>query len=260
MGRRSMQPVPMLYLVVIVLGLTVGLALQFTLGFAWYIAPLVFFVLVWGFFFSTIWWGNRAGLGTLREDLMWQLSPERGMRMRRERISRQLRDSPLRFFRFAGESFSYSVMSFESSAGVLESVAVRCVSPEQLERERLSGPDEQLDDVWIVQVRSRESLAADDEDAVPQSELAYLVEDCVEQSIDTEEWQPMSFDLDGRSVDGWSVSNERCIGAYCAFGEQWIIALYSPAPATERAPGPLQERIELCEITDRERLAAEAAG
>ena len=262
MGHRTMQPVPMLYLMVLVLGLVVGLVLQFTLGLAWYIAPLAFFALTWVFFFSTIWWGNRAGRGTLREDLIGQLFPEHGKRMRRERITRQFRESPLRFFAFAGESFPYSLFFFQDSNGTLESVAVRCVSPEQIERERLSGPDEALDDVCVVKVMSREALAAEeaDEDAVPQRELAYLVEDFVEVSLEPGAWRPMTFDLDGRSVDGWSVSNERCIGAYCAFGEQWIIALYSPAPATERAPGPLQERIELCEITDRETLAAEAAG
>lgn len=271
MRRRSVHPVPVLYLVVLVIGTIVGVVLQLTLGVPWFIAPLVFFVLAWGYFFSSIWWGPQSHHETLREAVITQLSPERGRIIRRQRVTQLFRDSTLRWFTAADDGLDYELLSFQSSADMVDSMTLRCAAPEDLRGEGRAAP-------LVVGVNHR--LQEDAESSQPRDELRDLfasleidVDDEVTDEstheafrrgyerrmrfIDEIDWQPLTFEVEGELIEGYGTEGPRFTLGYCALPHQWIIAVHTLPPHPGRDSGVASAAFRLREISDRETFIAE---
>jgi hypothetical protein len=83
MARRGVIPVPMFYVVVGVVGLAIGVALQFALGVWWLLPPILLLAISWLFFFTSIWWHRPGRRPTsLRTELLTVIDPEKGMKAR----------------------------------------------------------------------------------------------------------------------------------------------------------------------------------
>jgi hypothetical protein len=92
--RRRSQPVPLTYLFAAGVGVLIGIALQFTLGWSWWAVALVFLAGVWLLFASTAFWG-RPFLGrTMRSELADALDPAGATRRHTAEMERRFRSAP----------------------------------------------------------------------------------------------------------------------------------------------------------------------
>jgi hypothetical protein len=118
MASRGVIPAPMFYVVVGVVGLAIGVALQFALGVWWLLPPLLLLAISWLFFFTSIWW-HRPGLRTtsLRTELLTVIDPEKGMKARQLEEQRLLIASGLPLFEVEGWSGPVTLGGWGSSNG-----------------------------------------------------------------------------------------------------------------------------------------------
>jgi hypothetical protein len=125
MARRGVIPVPMLYVVVGVVGLAIGVALQFALGVWWLLPPLLLLAISWLFFFTSIWW-HRPGLRTtsLRTELLTVIDPEKGMKARRSEEQQLLMASGLPLFEVEGWSGPVTLGGWGGSNGHVDYVGL----------------------------------------------------------------------------------------------------------------------------------------
>ncbi|MEO7122870.1 MAG: hypothetical protein ABI400_07075 [Lacisediminihabitans sp.] len=124
-SHRGVIPVPMFYVVVGVVGLAIGVALQFTLGVWWLLPPILLLAISWLFFFTSIWW-HRPGLRStsLRTELLAIIDPERGIKARQVEEQQLLMASGLPLFEVEGWSGPVSLGGWGSSNGRLNYVAL----------------------------------------------------------------------------------------------------------------------------------------
>lgn len=95
--RRSMQPVPVLYVAVAGVGTVLGLGTRRLLGRWWWAVPLAALSGTWLFFLSSALWGP-PGRGSLLTDLLMVVSSRRGRARQRAEQEERYRRVPFPLF------------------------------------------------------------------------------------------------------------------------------------------------------------------
>jgi hypothetical protein len=87
--RRTMTPVPVVYLAALVVGTALGLVAQLLFGWPWWLVAAGLAVAVWLFFASTAVWGARGWGPSLATDLLRVVRPHKAMeRDQRQEVER----------------------------------------------------------------------------------------------------------------------------------------------------------------------------
>lgn len=116
-NRRTIHPVPLLYIAVAGAGSLVGLALRRLTGIRWWIAPAFLLAAGWSFVFSTIWWGKHRRDEPLSEELLAAVAPRRAAARRRAARIQEMLDSEIPFFSLKGASELPRLVSYGSGSG-----------------------------------------------------------------------------------------------------------------------------------------------
>lgn len=122
MGHRTAHPVPITYVFAAALGLIVGLVLQFTIGFPWWIPTIAAPIIAWLVFFSSIWWPTPGNRRSLRQSLRDITHPAEASERHRAEHERMLRESTLPWLWFAQVPDENVMPGGSSSDGVVDAI------------------------------------------------------------------------------------------------------------------------------------------
>ena len=96
---RSMEPVPLTYVMAVLVGAVVGVVANVVLGWMWWLVAGVFVVSVWLFFMASAFWGPGSSIA---DDVWRAVNPERAVARSNERLERAVREDWLRAYGVEG--------------------------------------------------------------------------------------------------------------------------------------------------------------
>lgn len=179
---RSMVPVPLTYLMAILVGGGLGVILNIAVGWPWWLVAVGLFAAVWLFFFASALWGPGRTLGN---DLLRVIDPQRARARRINRLEDAVTTGRLVCFEVADWDGSRSIGGWGGSR--------------QPERVTLHHGEPQLDDFWVsIATRSTKHVGGANRNR----------DRLIRQLLRTAEGQPPD-DLDVVEQHQWRIQQHR---------------------------------------------------
>jgi hypothetical protein len=225
MAGRGVIPVPMFYVVVGVVGLAIGVALQFALGVWWLLPPILLLAISWLFFFTSIWWhrpGRRPGL---RTELLTVIDPEKGMKARQLEEQQLLMASGLPLFEVEGWSGPVSLGDWGSTNGHVNYVGLAFAdkpgAPPIVTVATMTTDGDDSDRVREHLLGDLAGLVLNDEPAdTPDSALA--AHGRVSADVHARQWREGVIRVDGTELPAYQLRVGERSASYAAADGIWV--------------------------------------
>ncbi len=233
MARRGVIPVPMFYVVVGVVGLAIGVALQFALGVWWLLPPILLLAISWLFFFTSIWWHRpRRRPTSLRTELLTVIDPEKGMKARQLEEQQLLMASGLPLFEVEGWSGPVALGGWGSSNGHVNYVGLAFAdkpeAPPIVTVGTMTTDGDDSDRVREHLLGELAGLVLNDEPAdTPDSALA--AHGRVSADVHARQWREGVIRVDGTELSAYQLRVGERSASYAAVDGIWVTITASRA-------------------------------
>jgi hypothetical protein len=225
LGRRSIRPAPILYLVVAAAGVLIGLSLQLLSGVWWWLPPLLLLLAAWLFFLSSAWWHRRSSRAiSLRTELLQAWNPEKGLRARHREDMHRIRVSGLPMFEIVDWPGTKTLGGWGGDGNRVSHITLAFA--ERPESPRVVSVSTTIDDgSGIDGIRSHLLgelsgilVHRDTTDPATIREAHQRIS----HRLHTLPWVPATLQLDGESREAWQFHTDDHVATYAAVNGIWV--------------------------------------